>query len=342
MSLSANGGLDFSVISINSGVQYLAIILYIADSFQMLEESKRQSVVSELKTVFDMVRWLTSCFNHSDVYFGHGTDNPWDEAYSLVYQALALHQVPNPQVDSARLTQDEKNQIFDWSLLRINEQKPLAYISNTAWFCDYPFYVDERVLVPRSPIAELIQQGFFGYIDESPQRILDLCTGSGCIAIACAHQFPDAEVDALDLSGDALSVCEMNVEQHGLWQRVFPIQSDVFSAVKEQKYDLIVTNPPYVDAEDMEDLPSEFRHEPEMGLAAGDDGLDIVRTILREGADHLNDDGVLIVEVGNSQVHIEANFPDVEFNWIDFKNGGHGVFVFTRNELVSYQASFSA
>ncbi|WP_017445649.1 50S ribosomal protein L3 N(5)-glutamine methyltransferase [Gayadomonas joobiniege] len=307
----------------------------------MLEESQQSSVVTELKTVFDMVRWLASSFNHAEVYFGHGTDNSWDEAYSLVYQALGLHQAPNAQVDNARLLEEEKLRIFDWAIQRINEQKPLAYITNTAWFCDFPFYVDERVLVPRSPLAELIQSQFFGYIESQPQRILDLCTGSGCIAIACAHQFPEAEVDALDLSQDALNICEINVEQHGLWQRVFPIQSDVFSAVSGQKYDLIVSNPPYVDQEDMEDLPNEFRHEPEMGLAAGEDGLDIVRTILRQGADHLTDDGVLIVEVGNSQVHIEANFPDVEFNWIEFKNGGHGVFSFTRAELISYQASFS-
>ncbi|MER2493580.1 50S ribosomal protein L3 N(5)-glutamine methyltransferase [Catenovulum sediminis] len=307
----------------------------------MLDEQQRQLVLQDLHTTFDFVRWLASSFNRSDVYFGHGTDNPWDEAYSLVYQALSLAEAPNPQIDAARLTYEEKELIFSWAIERINEQKPLSYITNTAWFCDRPYYVDERVLVPRSPIAELINQSFKAYLPAQPQRILDLCTGSGCIAIACAYQFLDAEVDAVDLSEDALAVCEINVEHHGMWERVIPIQSDVFSGVQGQKYDLIVSNPPYVDQEDMDDLPSEFKHEPEMGLAAGHDGLDIVKTILQQAPEHLSEQGVLIVEVGNSQVHMESVFPDVNFNWIEFEQGGMGVFVLTREELVAYKNIFA-
>ncbi|EWH09888.1 methylase [Catenovulum agarivorans DS-2] len=306
----------------------------------MLESQAAEQACKQLNTVFDFVRWLVSQFNQSDVYFGHGTDNPWDEAYSLVYQAIGLPVDPKDKIDQCNLTDTEKQTIVAWAEQRINQQVPLAYLTNTAWFCGKAYYVDERVLVPRSPIGELIQNQFDGLIPQAPQRILDLCTGSGCIAIACAYAFPQAEVDAVDISSDALEVCEMNIEHHGMWQQVIPIQSDVFSGVAEQKYDVIVSNPPYVDAEDMADLPSEFHHEPELGLAAGVDGLSIVNTILSEAAEHLSENGVLIVEVGNSLVHMEQAFPGVEFNWIEFKHGGIGVFMFTRSQLLQYRDAF--
>ena len=306
----------------------------------MLESHASEQAAKQLNTVFDFVRWLVSQFNQSEVYFGHGTDNPWDEAYSLVYQALNLAVDPNDKIDQCQLTDDEKQRILAWAEQRINHQVPLAYLTNTAWFCGKAYYVDERVLVPRSPIGELIQNQFAGIVEQQPNRILDLCTGSGCIAIACAYAFSEAEVDAVDISVEALEVCDNNIEHHAMWHNVTPIQSDVFSGVQGQKYDLIVSNPPYVDAEDMADLPSEFHHEPELGLAAGVDGLSIVNTILAEAADHLTENGVLIVEVGNSLVHMEQAYPGVEFDWIEFNNGGIGVFKFTRSQLIQYRDAF--
>ena len=206
-----------------------------------------------------------------------------------------------------------------------------------------PFYVDERVLVPRSPIGELIEQYFSPRFSQEnpPNRILDLCTGSGCIAIACAVAFPEAEVDALDLSVDALNVAQINIENHGLSEQVIPIQSDVFSGVKGQSYDLIVTNPPYVDQEDVDALPQEYLHEPEMGLGSGVDGLDIVREILSQAANHLNDNGILICEVGNSQMHVEYVYPQIPFTWLSFENGGHGVFMLTKSQLTEHAKSFT-
>lgn len=308
----------------------------------MIDDKQYEVAEGELETIFDFVRWIVSCFNQADVYFGHGTNNAWDEAYSLVFQAIHLPFERSDTMDRAKLTSLEKQKIVQWTQKRINQQIPLAYISNSAWFCNLPFYVDERVLVPRSPISELIQQRFSSLLDpNSVHRILDLCTGSGCIAIACASAFPEAEVDAADISVDALAVCEINIEQHGLWQQVIPIQSDVFAGLDNQQYDLIVSNPPYVDQEDMDDLPDEFRHEPELGLAAGFDGLDIVRTILAQASQHLTEQGVLVVEVGNSQFHLENAFPGVPFQWLEFEHGGHGVFTLDKATLDAHQAAFS-
>ena len=240
-----------------------------------------------------------------------------------------------------RLVLQERVAILQLFERRITEGLPAAYITNQAMFCGLPFYVDERVLVPRSPIGELIDNEFSGLIYDEPKRILDLCTGSGCIAIACARKFPEAEIDAVDLSLDALEVAQINIEGHGLLAQVIPIQSDVFSGVVGQSYDLIVTNPPYVDQEDVDALPQEYLHEPEMGLGSGFDGLDIVRKILAQAANHLNDNGVLICEVGNSQVHLTAAFPKVPFQWLEFERGGHGVFRLTKAQLTQYQQDFS-
>ena len=203
-----------------------------------------------------------------------------------------------------------------------------------------PFYVDERVLIPRSPFAELIHNRFSPWLaePESVNRILDLCTGSGCIAIALAQTFAEAQVDAVDISYEALEVADINITDYQLSDRVLPIQSDVFSGVPGQKYDLIVANPPYVDAEDMADLPREFHHEPELGLASGHDGLDVTRTILSEAADHLTDNGLLFVEVGNSMVHMDALYPNAPFEWVEFEQGGFGVFVISKKQLVEYFA----
>ena len=304
--------------------------------------NKAISIQHELFTIGDFIRFASSQFNQADLFFGHGSDNAWDEAITLVMFAISLPASMSEQVLAYRLVDEEKQYILSLIEQRINEGIPAAYITNQAYFANLPFYVDERVLVPRSPIAELINKRFSPFISEnqSPKRILDLCTGSGCIAIACAVAFPEAEVDAVDLSTDALNVAQINIEHHGLCEQVIPIQSDVFSGVKDFTYDLIVTNPPYVDQEDVDALPVEYTHEPEMGLGCGEDGLDIVRKILAQSAQHLNDNGLLICEVGNSQVHVEAVYPQVPFTWIDFEFGGHGVFVLSKAQLEEFSSVF--
>jgi ribosomal protein L3 glutamine methyltransferase len=297
--------------------------------------------ITDLHSIHDWLRFAVSQFNAADLYFGHGTDNPWDEAGMLMAFTLHLTHIADPVLLATRLTRTEKRQFALLVQQRIERRVPAAYLTQHAYFAELPFFVDERVLVPRSPIAELIKQQFSRWFPlNPPSRILDLCTGSGCIAIASAHYLPDAEVDAIDISEDALTVADINIDQHGLYQRVFPILSDCYDAIPGQTYDLIVTNPPYVDAEDMADLPDEFRHEPELGLASGDDGLELTRRILADAAAHLNDDGVLICEVGNSMVALAERFPQVPFDWIEFANGGHGVFALTKAQLQQYQAFF--
>lgn len=276
----------------------------------------------------------------ADIYFGHGTDNAYSEAQLLLGHVTQLDFNQLEQFQSARLQDSEWQHFTKLVQQRIDERKPAAYLIGQAWFAGLPFVVDERVLVPRSPIAELIEQRFSQWLTDEPTRILDLCTGSGCIAIACAYAFENAEVDALDLSLDALAVAEQNIAMHDLEHRVIPIQSNLYDAIPKQRYDLIVTNPPYVDAEDMADLPDEFHHEPELGLAAGDDGLDLVRTILREAPDHLTENGWLVCEVGNSMVALAEEFPEVPFEWVRFEHGGDGVFVLSYQDLLKYHQQF--
>ncbi len=302
-----------------------------------------QEVTSELQSILDMVRWSVSRFNEAGLFYGHGTDNAWDEAVSLVLQLLHLPQdmvqQTGEQIFHSRLTQSEKSLIVKMIERRVNERIPAAYLTNQAWFCGLPFYVDERVLVPRSPYAELITKHFTDWLSDEPKNILDLCTGGGCIAIALAYAFEQALVDAVDISPDALEVAEINIAEHDLSERVFPIQSDLMSALRGQQYDLIVSNPPYVDQEDMDDLPDEFRHEPELGLAAGLDGLDLVDSILQQAPQHLSDNGWLFVEVGNSQVHMNERYPGLPLTWVDFEQGGHGVFVINKAALLEYWQS---
>ncbi|ENH3591172.1 50S ribosomal protein L3 N(5)-glutamine methyltransferase [Salmonella enterica subsp. enterica serovar Bareilly] len=297
--------------------------------------------VSELHTIQDMLRWAVSRFSVANIWYGHGTDNPWDEAVQLVLPSLYLPLDIPEDMRTARLTSSEKHRIVERVIRRINERIPVAYLTNKAWFCGHEFYVDERVLVPRSPIGELINNHFAGLISQQPKYILDMCTGSGCIAIACAYAFPDAEVDAVDISPDALAVAEHNIEEHGLIHHVTPIRSDLFRDLPKVQYDLIVTNPPYVDAEDMSDLPNEYRHEPELGLASGTDGLKLTRRILGNAPDYLSDDGVLICEVGNSMVHLMEQYPDVPFTWLEFDNGGDGVFMLTKAQLLAAREHFN-
>ena len=289
----------------------------------------------EMHTLLDMLRWATTTLAASDLHFGHGTDNPWDEAASLILPLLNLPFDMPESVYQARLTSDEKAMICDFLQQRIEQRIPVPYLIKQAWFCDMPFYVDERVLVPRSPFAELIKGGFTPWVKDEPGHILDMCTGSGCIAIALATLFEDAQVDAVDISADALTVAETNIYQHQVEDRVWPIQSNLFTNLAGHEYDLIICNPPYVDEDDMSDLPDEFKHEPELGLAAGNDGLDLVRTILQQAPLHLSDNGWLFVEVGNSQVHMQAEFPELNLEWIELEMGGHGLFAINKRDLLA-------
>ncbi|UUC52472.1 50S ribosomal protein L3 N(5)-glutamine methyltransferase [Pseudomonas citronellolis] len=295
---------------------------------------------SRLLTLRDHIRWAVSRFHAEGLYFGHGTDNAWDDARLLVLGALHLPWEMADAYLDCRLEDDEREQLRELLRRRIEERVPTAYLLGEAWFCGLPFVVDERVLVPRSPIAELIQQRFEPWLAAEPARILDLCTGSGCIGIACAYEFLQAEVVLADLSFDALEVANVNIERHELGERVYTVQGDGFAGLPGQRFDLIVSNPPYVDAEDFADMPAEYQHEPELGLASGNDGLDLVRRMLAEAADHLTGQGTLIVEVGNSQVHVEALYPEVDFTWLEFRHGGHGVFLLSAAQCREHQALF--
>lgn len=307
---------------------------------ELVELIASDDVPNSLQTIKDFLRWTFSNFNRSDIYYGHGQDNAWDESLHLVLTGLELPMDLPDNLFDTRLTLSEKQLLVGLVTERLAKRVPVAYLVNSAWFCGLEFYVDERVIVPRSPISALIEDRFHGILHLNPKRILDLCTGSGCIAIACAEKFPTAEVDAVDLSFDALNVAEINIERHDMQDRVFPLQSDLFTNLLGNKYDLIVTNPPYVDLEDLGDMPEEFHFEPELALGSGYDGLDITKQILANAADYLNDDGVLVCEVGNSMVHLMEQYPEVPFNWVELKNGGLGVFTLTKAQLEEYRDLF--
>ncbi len=307
-----------------------------------MEQVEIDQAIAELVTIDDFIRWSVSRFNEAELYYGHGTDNPWDEAVALIMFGLSLPQTAIGEIKQTRLTTTEKTRIVALIQRRIEERIPAAYITNQGWFNLLPFYVDERVLVPRSPIGELINARFEPWLkDIRVARVLDMCTGSACIAIACAHAFEQIEVDAVDISLDALAVAQINVEEHGMMEQVFPMQSDLFDNLVGQQYDLIVCNPPYVDVDDLESMPAEFTHEPEIGLGSGVDGLNLTRRILQQAADFLTDDGLLVVEVGNSQVHLVEQFAEVPFVWPEFANGGHGVFILTKAQLLEYHVLFA-
>ena len=271
-------------------------------------------------------------FNASELYFGHGTDNAWDEAAWLVLHALGLS--PVKEIENPALELDEPQRAAVQAIVaqRIESRKPAGYLTNKVWFCGLPFYVDERVLVPRSPISELIQNAFQPWLLAPPQRILDMCTGSGCIGIACAYAFEEAQVVAADLSSDALMVAQRNRGAHQLQDRLTLVQSDLFDQI-EGRFDLIVSNPPYVDFEDMSSLEEEYKQEPRMGLESGRDGLDATRVILAQAKQHLTPNGVLIVEVGNSEEALCAAYPHLPFIWLAFEHGGHGVFMLRAEDL---------
>lgn len=290
----------------------------------------------ELETVRDYLRWIISRFNDAGLYYGHGTDNAQDEAWYLVCGALKLPFDLDGRLLDGRLTEAERQQLEQLVERRISERVPVAYLVGEAWFAGLPFNVDERVLVPRSPLAELIDVGFQPWLgDVEPEHILDLCTGSGCIGIACAFAFPEARVVLSDVSADALAVARSNIERHSLSDRVTALQSDVFAGLEAQCFDLIVSNPPYVDAEDLAGMPAEYQAEPALGLGSGDDGLDITRRILQQAAGHLNEGGLLVVEVGNSGRALDEAFPELPLTWVEFERGGHGVFVISKDDLLA-------
>ncbi len=308
-------------------------------SYENIDDSE---ILDDLHTLRDYVRWGMSQFERAGCYYGHGTDNAYDEAMGLVLHTLSLPiDTPLPVLD-ARLTRSERAEVLSVLKMRFEQRLPAPYITGEAWFAGFAFNVDERVLIPRSPIFEIIESGFAPWLDEAREapRILDLCTGSGCIGIACALHLPESHVVISDISDDALDVAATNVQRHDVHERVQIVQSDLFATLADERFDIIVSNPPYVDAHDMTTLPAEFEHEPRMALEAGDDGLDLVCVMLREAAAHLNEGGLLIVEVGNSWVALEEAYPNVPFTWLEFERGGHGVFLLTREQLIEHANEF--
>ena len=332
-----------------------------------LEEAREQLV-----SIRDFIRFSVTQLRNYDVVVAQGTTDEFAEASAIVLHSLALDWSANEQILDCRLTTSEKQLVLSLLEERIAERKPLSYLINLSYFCDLPFYVDERVLIPRSPIAELIRQQFHPYFDvnelakplgksvneqaavfydhglevkqlSQPERILDLCTGSGCIAIALATRFVDALVDAVDIDKSALEVAMVNVDHHDLGHQVNVIESDLFAKIPaEHQYELIVTNPPYVDAAIMAELPPEFLYEPEHALAAGQDGLDLVHRILFEAPDYLSPEGLLVCEVGDSEWALKQAYPEIQFDWLRFAHGGHGIFAITYDELMTHRQLFAA
>ena len=326
----------------------------------------------QLVSIRDFIRFAVTQLRNYDVVVAQGTTDEFAEASAIVLHTLSLDWAANDQILDCRLTTSEKQQVLGLLEERIAERKPLSYLINLSYFCDLPFYVDERVLIPRSPIAELIRQQFHPYFDVNelakplgmsmnnqaaaffdhgleikqlaqPERILDLCTGSGCIAIAIATRFVDALVDAVDIDKGALEVAMVNVDHHDLGHQVNVIESDLFAKIPaEHQYELIVTNPPYVDAAIMADLPPEFLYEPEHALAAGQDGLDLVHRILFEAPDYLSPEGLLVCEVGDSEWALKQAYPEIQFDWLKFAHGGHGIFAITYDELMTHRQLFAA
>jgi ribosomal protein L3 glutamine methyltransferase len=294
-----------------------------------------------LQSIADFIRWGASRFNEAGLFFGHGTDNALDEAAALVLHTLHLPpDLPDAWL-SARLTEEERSTVLARLQRRIEERIPLPYLTGEAWFAGLQFKVNRDVLIPRSPIAELVERGFEPWIEAARiGHLLDLCCGSGCIGIAAAHYLPDCEVDLTDISEAALRVARDNVQEHGLANRVHVIRSDLFASIKDRQYDVIVSNPPYVSSNEMAHLPREYRHEPVVALEAQDDGLAVVIRILKEAQEYLEPGGILVLEVGRSAQALIDRYPNIPFMWLDFERGGEGVFLFTSEELKQIAALF--
>lgn len=302
----------------------------------------KREIANDLVTLRDLIRWGTSQFNAAELSFVQGMPTAIDEAVYLCLSALHLPPDFSVEYFDCVLTMDERLHVLDLFQQRIVKRKPAAYITNEAWFSGLSFYVDERVLIPRSPIAEMIEHQFSLWIaPERVNNILDICTGSGCIAIACAYAFDEAQLDASDISADALAVAELNRQNHALEERLTLIESNLFESIPDKRYDIIVSNPPYVTTEEMAQLPVEFEFEPgALALAAGETGMDIVLPMLIQAGDYLSDEGILVVEVGYSKPILEQLLPEVPFFWVDFEFGGDGVFVLTAKQLEACQADF--
>lgn len=292
-------------------------------------------IISQLNTLDNALEACENYFIKNELFYGHGTDNAWDEAVTLCFKVLNLSLESSDDVLKTILSPHEKEQICALAKKRVIERTPLPYLNNEAWFAGLNFYVDQRVIIPRSPVAELILNDFKPWLNPSIKlkNVLDLCTGSGCIAVAIAHYYPDVMVDAVDISQEALSVAKKNTIYHQLENRVKIILSDLFSELSGKKYDLIITNPPYVDDENMSILPPEYQHEPSVALAAGIDGLDIIEKILKQAAHFLNPEGILIAEVGAWWAPLEEKF-NYPYTWLEFENGGEGVFMLSREQLL--------
>jgi len=285
-------------------------------------------------TVAQLIDYGARRFDEAALWFGHGSDNARDEAAELVVFGAGLNHADAPGIYGQALSDEQRTKVLELFERRVRERVPAAYLTHRMWFAGHEFYVDQRVLVPRSPIAESIERRFAPWIEGDRVRsVLDIGTGSGCIAIASALALPQAKVDAADVSDDALAVTGINIERFQLCERVRPVRSDVFAGLGSARYDVIVSNPPYVGSTELSELPQEYHREPRLGLYGGDDGLDIVHRILREAAGHLHPGGILIVEVGNSQDALIDAYPTAPFTWLEFERGGGGVFVLTQEQV---------
>jgi len=297
--------------------------------------------IDDFITVRDWLRWAVSRFTEAQLFFGHGTDNAFDEAAYLIL--FALHLPPDrldPFLD-ARLSRSERLAVFNIVEQRVVRRVPAAYLTHEAWLGEYRFYIDERVIVPRSYFAELLDERLAPWITH-PERIqtaLDLCTGSGCLAILMAYAFPGADIDAVDISADALAVARRNVDAYQLGNRIRLVRSDLLTELAGRRYDLIICNPPYVTAEAMANLPAEYRREPPLALGSGEDGLEVIRRLLDTAAGHLTPEGLLLVEVGHNRHLADAAFPDISFNWIDTPSGEGKVFLISRADLIATTAA---
>ncbi|MDP1595263.1 MAG: 50S ribosomal protein L3 N(5)-glutamine methyltransferase [Methylotenera sp.] len=299
-----------------------------------------QQETTELFTIRDWIRFAVSQFEASDIFYGHGTDNGYDEAVWLIMSALHLPMDTLDNFFDARLTEAERTKLADFIEQRISKHTPTAYLLKEAWLQGLKFYVDERVLIPRSFIAELLNNDLSPWIEfpEMIESAADICTGSGCLGILLASTFPNAAIDVIDISQDAIDVANINIANYGLEAQVTAIKSDMFSALRDKKngckkYDVIISNPPYVDAPAMAALPAEYRNEPQLALGSGVAGLDHTHTILREAANYLTDDGILIVEIGHNREALEAAYPNIVFNWLEVSSGNEFVFLLTKSQL---------
>jgi ribosomal protein L3 glutamine methyltransferase len=292
-------------------------------------------ILNELSSIRDWLRYAVSRFEDSDVFFGHGTSNAYDEAVWIIFGFLRL---PHDTIENfldAHLTSKEKKDLLFLIEKRIKDRIPTAYLLNEAWLRDYKFYVDERVIIPRSLIAESLSENLYPWVND-PEEIysaLDLCTGSGCLGIMMAHSFQNATIDLVDLSEKALQVAEINVNHYGLHDRIELIQSDLFNALNEKKYDLIISNPPYVNQTSVDSFPLEFLKEPSMALGSGEDGLDHTIRIIQEAKRYLNDGGMLIVEIGHNKDVLLKKFPEIQFQWLDVSLGNDFVFMLEKSQL---------